>query len=268
MPNERSTSTALRLAPRNSPTPRRVADGRLAIGDPRRQNRFLGALTAADYAWLEPHLEPVALPVKMVLAARNEPVAFVYFPAIGVVSMINRTATSACVEVGTIGAEGLSGVQAMLSDVALPSETVIQVPGHGFRVPAAIVATGARKRPSFRRLIDRYTQALLVQVSQTATCNLLHPIDERCARWLLTTHDRMGGGDTFDLTHEFLACMLGVRRAGVTVAAGRLARARIIRYTRGRVTILDRPGLEAASCECYGLVRDQFDRLVGGAPPR
>ena len=266
MPNDRPSTDASDIVPRTHQSTTIPLDRAGSVARLHGQNRLLAALSDDDYAWLSPMLEPVDLPVKRILASPGSAVTHVYFPVIGVASMINRTGDGSVVEVGTIGAEGMTGLQSVLSDVPLPSETFIQVAGHGFRAPAA-VARGAAERPGFRRVLDRYTQALLVQVAQTATCNLLHPIDERCARWLLITHDRMGGADTFDLTHEFLAFMLGVRRAGVTVAAGLLARAGIIRYARGRVTVLDRAGLEAASCECYRLVHVQFERLVGGESP-
>ena len=227
-------------------------------------NRLLSAIGTADYAWLSEHLEPVTLELQRVLSAANQPVTHVYFPESGVASIVNAVAGGQRTEVGTVGPEGMTGIQAILTGEPMPSETFIQVAGHGYRVPAALFAAGVAERPALRRVVDRYTQAFMIQLAQTATCNLLHTIDERCARWLLMTHDRVGRASTFDLTHQFLAFMLGVRRAGVTVAAGALQREGIIRYSRGRVTVLDRHGLEAAACECYGVVRESFDRLVGG----
>jgi CRP-like cAMP-binding protein len=225
-------------------------------------NRLLQVLPAAEYEWLQPHLKPVVLNVRDVLAEPGEPFSHVYFIETGVVSVVNRM-DGATVEVGTIGNEGMAGLSVFLDSGAVASQTFVQVAGHGKRVAADVFVTGADERPGLRRILNRYTQAFLTQVSQTASCNRVHELQERCARWLLMTHDRVGGADTFMLTHEFLSFMLGVRRAGVTVAAGVLQKAGLIRYTRGKITVLDRDGLEEASCECYGVVRGHFDRLLG-----
>jgi CRP-like cAMP-binding protein len=225
------------------------------------QNRLLNALSAAEYAWLEPHLEMVELKTKDVLGEANAPFQHVYFIQTGVASVVN-VVDGATVEVGTIGNEGMAGLSVFLDSGAPASRTFVQVPGTAKRVAADIFAVGAEERPELRRILHRYTQAFLTQVAQTASCNRMHELQERCARWLLMTHDRVGGADTFPLTHEFLSFMLGVRRAGVTVAAGMLQKAGFISYTRGRITVVDRAGLEAASCECYGIVRAHFDRLL------
>ena len=143
------------------------------------------------------------------------------------------------------------------------SNTFVQVPGDAPRVSESKFVAGAADRPALRRLLNRYTQAFIAQVSQTAACNRAHKLEERCARWLLMTHDRINGENTFPLTHQFLAFMLGVRRSGVTIAAGTLQQAGLIKYTRGRITVTDRKGLEAASCECYRIVQAHFERLLG-----
>ena len=238
--------------------PARASGG--ALGTER--NRLLRALPPADYAWLEPHLKSVALTHKQVLAAQNEPFRHVYFIETAVVSVTNDV-RGGTVEVGTIGNEGVAGLSVFLDVNAIPSQTFVQIPGEAKRMAAEIFAAGADERPGLRRVLHRYTQAFLTQVAQTAACNRAHELQERCARWLLMTHDRVGGADTFPLTHEFLSFMLGVRRAGVTVAAGTLQKAGLIRYTRGKVTVLDRAGLEDASCECYGIVHQHFQRLLG-----
>ena len=226
------------------------------------RNRLLRALPAEDHAWIEPHLEHVALKFKQTLADPNEPFRHVYFIETGVVSVINHIA-GGMIEVGTIGNEGLAGLSVFLDADAIPSQSLVQVAGEAKRVRADIFAAGADERAGLRRVLHRYTQAFLTQVAQTAACNRAHELQERCARWMLMTHDRAGGDDSFPMTHEFLSFMLGVRRAGVTVAAGMLQKAGLISYSRGTVTVLDRKGLEAASCDCYGIVRAHFDRLLG-----
>jgi CRP-like cAMP-binding protein len=225
-------------------------------------NRLLRAMPPEEYAWLQPHLKTVPLNVNDVLAEADEPFRHVYFIESGVASVVNQV-SGGTVEVGTIGNEGMAGLSVFLDGGGLPSKTFIQVPGAAKRVPADIFAEGADDRPDLRRMLHRYTQAFITQVSQTAACNRSHQLHERCARWLLMTHDRVGGTDTFPLTHQFLAYMLGVRRSGVTIAASTLQSAGFIRYARGRITITDRHGLENASCECYGIVRAHFDRLLG-----
>jgi CRP-like cAMP-binding protein len=226
------------------------------------RNRLLAALAPEERTALVPHLEPVSLAIGEVLAEPGVPLAHVYFPETAILSVINRMADGAAVEVGTVGNEGLVGLAALLGAEASESQTLAQIPGTALRLPAALLAAEAAARPALRRLLDRYTQAYITQVSQGAACNRLHGIEARCARWLLMTHDRVGGADAFPLTQEFLAIMLGVRRAGVSVAAGALQDAGLIRYRRGGIRVLDREGLEAAACECYGVVRRQFDRLL------
>lgn len=233
--------------------------------DPHRgavRNRLLAALPRDDVATLTPHLEPVSLAIGQILAEPGAVLAHVYFPETAILSVINRMADGAAVEVGTVGNEGLVGLAALLEADASESQTLAQIPGTALRLPAAVLVAAVEARPALRRLVHRYTQAYLTQVAQGAACNRLHGIEARCARWLLMTHDRVGGADVFPLTQEFLAIMLGVRRSGVTLAAGALQDAGLIRYRRGGIRVLDRAGLEAAACECYGVVRRQFDRLL------
>jgi CRP-like cAMP-binding protein len=226
-------------------------------------NRILAALATdspADFAWLALQLEPVELAQGAVIAPANETLTWVYFPLTSVASVISRM-SSGSAEVGTIGNEGLVGLDVLLQGQPSPNETVAQIPGRALRVSAAALADGTEQRPALRRMVSRYAHAYLTQVAQTASCNALHGIEQRCARWLLMTHDRVGGADQFPLTQEYLAIMLGVRRAGVSEAAGALQDAGLIRYRRGGIQILDRAGLEAAVCECYGIVRRHFDHL-------
>jgi CRP-like cAMP-binding protein len=167
--------------------------------------------------------------------------------------------------VGTVGNEGMAGLAVFLDADATPNRTLVQVAGDMARLPVEKFRDLTEKSPLFRHFLNRYTLAFLAQVSQTATCNRAHTIEERCARWLLMTHDRVGV-DSFNLTHEFLAFMLGVRRAGVTVAAGILQKAGLITYKRGNIKILDRKGLEDAGCDCYRIVSDEFERLLSQRP--
>jgi CRP-like cAMP-binding protein len=225
------------------------------------RNRILRAMSPEDYAWITPHLKSVQLPRGETLVETDEAFRHVYFIETGVASVVNHV-VGGPVEVGTIGNEGLVGLSVYLDGGIAPNRTFMQVAGEGKQVAANVFAEGAEERVGLRRILHKYTQAFLTQVSQTAACNRAHPLDQRCARWLLMTHDRVDGSDTFPMTHEFLSFMLGVRRAGVTVAAGDLQKTGLIKYTRGKITVTDRAGLEAASCECYGVVRDHFDRLL------
>jgi CRP-like cAMP-binding protein len=240
-----------------------VASGPRSSDAPR--NRLLASLDRDEYGPLEPHLENVELRMSQILADQDEQFNHVYFVESGVVSITNNV-SGGTVEVGTIGNEGMAGLSVFLDAGAAPSRTFVQVPGEAKRMRAARFVELADANPALRKILNRYTQAFLTQVSQTAACNRMHLVEERCARWLLMTHDRVEGADTFPLTHQFLAFMLGARRSGVTVAAGTLQKAGLIEYRRGKITVLDRAGLEKASCDCYGIVRAHFDRLLPGSP--
>jgi CRP-like cAMP-binding protein len=225
------------------------------------RNDLLRSLPPEDYARIHPHLKRVHLNVRDVLAEPGEVFRYVYFIESGVASIVNHV-SGGTVEVGTVGNEGIAGLSVFLDGGADASRTIIQVQGEAKRIPAEVFTQIADESPALRRILHRYTQAFITQVAQTAACNRNHKLEERCARWLLMTHDRVDGSDTFALTHQFLAYMLGVRRSGVTIAAGTLQKAGLIRYTRGQITITDRKGLEEASCECYAVVREHFDRLL------
>jgi CRP-like cAMP-binding protein len=228
------------------------------------RNSLLNSLEPDDLAWIAPQLKTMHLRAGDVLAVEDEPFTHVYFPQSAVLSVTNSI-SGGTVEVGTIGNEGMAGISAFLDGDGLPSRTFAQLPGEVKRMSAAAFAAGFDERPALRKLALRYTKAYLIQVAQTAACNRGHDIKSRCARWLLMTQDRVDGAPTFELTHQFLAFMLGVRRAGVTVAAGLLKDAGLIRYARGSITVLDRQGLEAASCECYSVARTYMQRAVGKA---
>jgi CRP-like cAMP-binding protein len=226
------------------------------------RNGLLRALSPEAYARLLPHLEPVDLGIGQVLWRPDEPIHAVYFPRTAVCSILTPLADEAPVESATVGREGMVGVPVVLDAPATHSQTLAQIAGAAARVDAAHFRAWLPVADGAFPLLLRYAQVLLEQTAQSVACNRRHEMDERCARWLLATHDRVGG-DAFTLTHEFLAAMLGVRRASVTVAAGMLQQAGLIRYSRGRVTILDRERLEEASCECYRVVRTQHARLLG-----
>ncbi len=225
-------------------------------------NRLLAALPADEYAALHPHLEVLYLVPGAPIYEPGEAMRHVYFPLTGITSVVAMMAEGGMVEVGTIGREGLVGLPIFHGTDRSPLKTIAQVPGHHARLPVAAFRAAASQGTALHDVLHHFAQAYYVLTAQCGACNRLHPVEGRCARWLLLTHDR-AGADTFQLTHEFLGYMLGARRPSVTVAAGMLQRAGLITYHRGVVTILDRPGLEAATCECYGTIRDEFARLLG-----
>lgn len=256
----------LALVPQDAPhagtSPRRTraADPGAALLLPIR-NRLLGALPLESYERIRPHLELVRLEQRETLFETRKPISHVYFPETAVVSLVSILRGGATVEVGTAGCEGMAGLPLFLGDDSSSIRAFAQISGSAMRIEAAAFIRLASAPGAFHRLLLRYTQAFIAQVAQTAACNASHLVEERCARWLLMTHDRVAG-DRLQLTHEFLAFMLGVRRAGVTVAMGELQERGLIRYTRGHVEVRHRSGLEAAACECYATVRAYFDRLL------
>jgi CRP-like cAMP-binding protein len=224
------------------------------------QNRLFASLSHADQERLLPHLEPVELKYEESLYEANRPIEFVYFITTGVGSLVNTMRNGDAAEVGTIGNEGIVGLPILLGDKQAPTSVYMQVPGAGLKMAASAFWQESLQSDSLQTAMLHYAHAFFNQVAQSAACAHFHPLEQRCCRWLLMTHDRVHA-DEFLLTHKFLAMMLGVRRAGVTVAAGGLQRKGLIRYTRGRVTILDHDGLEELSCECYGVTKREYDRL-------
>jgi len=224
-------------------------------------NKLLASLPADDYQRILPHIKTVPLRFKQVLHKQGERIQDIYFPGGGACSMTKVMENGEAAEIATIGNEGLVGASVFFGDDQSIGETLIQVPdGSGYVMALEPFMAEMERRGAFYNRVIRYYQALMTQVMQTTVCNGLHSAEQRCCRWLLMTHDRVGG-DELKLTHEFLAIMLGVRRQTVTVVAGTLQRAGFIKYTHGHVTILDRKALEAASCECYAVIRRQFDQL-------
>ena len=215
----------------------------------------------ADLARLRPNLDLVFLSQRQVLSEPRKPIEHAYFPQQGFVSLVQPMADKSMVEVGIIGREGFVGSPVLLGAGTSPVMAMVQAPGEALRIPASVLLKEASDSSELSRLLLRYVQALHVQVAQTAACNGRHTLAERLARWLLTAHDRVAGDD-LPLSHEFLAMMLGMRRAGVTVAVGTLKKAGLIDNGHARITILDRKGLEVAACECYRAVRSEYKNLL------
>jgi CRP-like cAMP-binding protein len=238
-----------------------VVASRKAAGSP--ANRLLGLLSPRDYGRLRRHLRGIPLGYRQSLYRANKPIEFVYFIETGVGSLVNTMANGQAAEVGTIGNEGLVGLPVVFGDDRAPTSVYVQVPGTGLQMPAKLFAKELARSASMRTVMLHYAHAFFNQVAQSAACNHFHSLEQRCCRWLLMTHDRMHS-DEFLLTQEFLAMMLGVQRTGVTAAAGALQRAGLVRYKHGNVTIIDRRGLIRRSCECYGVSKKEFDRLLGG----
>jgi len=229
---------------------------------PKAVNRLLAALPDAEYQRLVPHLERVPLSLKQVLHKRGESIEHVYFPHRAIVSLIPALEDDSMVEVGSVGKEGIVGIPAALGDNIVTTRAIVQVPDFAMRMEASLLKAEFQRGGSLQTLLLRYTQALYAQVSQGAACNRRHQLEQRLARWLLLMCDSLESNELF-LTQEVISKMLGVRRTGVTEAANTLQQAGIIRYTRGRITILNRQELEATSCECYEIIKGEFARLLG-----
>jgi CRP-like cAMP-binding protein len=219
-------------------------------------NKLLAALPTKDYNKLRPHLEPVTFTMRYSLAVPGEPIAYVYFPSHGVMSLLVPMAGGNSMEVAMVGNEGMVGVHAYLGHTTAPFIAFCQVPGEGVRMKIDTFLKEVRRGP-LSVVLARYVNSLLMQMAIAGGCNRLHTIEQRCARWLLMTQDRVEGTQ-FVLTQEFLAKMLGIRRAGVNVVATKLKKAGFIRYSRGMLTMLDRKGLEGQACECYMSIKKAF----------
>ena len=227
----------------------------------RNGNRILAGLPAEDLARLRSHFERVHTEARSPLWEPNRPIEAVYFPIDSVNSIIATDQEDGEVEVGTVGNEGLVGLPLFLGARAAPGRAFTQVAGENFRMAAGPFVEFAASMPALRERLQRYTQGFLVQVSQSVACNRLHPADQRLARWLLSCADRVGE-DRFPLKQEFMAQMLGVRRATVSQAASALQDSGLIRYSRGMIDIVDRRGLIQAACNCYRIVRDEYAKLL------
>jgi CRP-like cAMP-binding protein len=223
-------------------------------------NLILAALPTHEFKRLSEQLESVELRLGEILHMPEEQIEYVYFPIVGVISLVAILQDGETVEAGIVGREGMVGIPIVLGVDTTTNQALVQGGGKALRMKANSLKAYLRNDGVLWPLLLRYVHAMFAQVSQTAACNRVHTLNERLARWLLLTHD-LRGRDKFDLTHEFLANMLGTRRAGVSVAASSLREAGLIDYSRGQVIMLDRKGLEGASCECYGIVKAEYDRL-------
>jgi CRP-like cAMP-binding protein len=229
------------------------------------QNDLLAALPEVELErWLA-HLEPVDLPLGFVLYESGASVAHVYFPTDAIVSLLYVLENGASAEIAVVGREGIVGISLFMGGGSSPNRAVVQSAGAGFRLSAKALQEEFQRAGPVLHLLLRYTQALITQMSQTAVCNRHHSLDQQLCRWLLLSLDRLSS-DHLVMTQELISNMLGVRREGVTEAAVRLQNAGLIRYARGHITVLDRPGLERRSCECYGVVKKEYDRLLPGRP--
>ena len=225
------------------------------------QNHLLDALPAADYDRLAPHLELVQMRLGDVLYESGAKLRYVYFPTTCIVSLLYVMEDGASAEIAIVGNEGILGISLFMGGDSTPSRALVQSAGHAFRLKAELLKDEFGRFGPTMHLLLRYTQALITQMAQTAVCNRHHSVDQQLCRWLLLSLDRLQS-NTLAMTQELIANMLGVRREGVTEAAGKLQDAGLINYRRGTITIVDRVGLEAKVCECYQVVRTEFDRLL------
>ncbi len=227
-----------------------------------RRNQILAALSDDDFERLRPHLVEVDLVQGAPVFDAGEPASHVWFPHSGMISIVAGNPHGEAVEVATVGFEGMTGVSLVLGSETMTNDAMVQVAGRGSRMEATAFRAAVEASASLKQMLLRYVLAVITQISQNAACYQYHGINSRCARWLLTARDRVAG-DSFGLTQEYLAMMLGVTRPSVSTAAGALRAAGLIKYSRGIVTILDRDGLESASCECYRIIENEFARLRG-----
>ena len=224
-------------------------------------NRLLAALPEESYQALLPFLEPVPLPLGMALYESGGVQGYVYFPTSSIVSLLYVLADGASAEIAVTGNEGLVGIALFMGGETTPSRAVVQSAGHGYRIKAALLKKEFESGGALQYLLLRFTQALITQMTQTAVCNRHHSVDQQLCRWLLLSLDRLPTNELV-MTQELIANMLGVRREGVTEAAGKLQDEGLIRYSRGHITVLDRKKLEARVCECYAVVKKEYDRLL------
>ena len=226
-------------------------------------NRLLALLTPETRSRILPALKVITLEMSHILYEPDRVITHLYFPVTVVTSVLSEMDDGTTVEVATVGREGMVGLPVFLGEETTSLRTIVQIPGTALSIGRDdFLHIIDDKTSGLQRILLRYTQALFTQLAQQSACNRSHNMEERCARWILMTQDRVRQ-DEFPLTHEFLAYMLGARRASVTLAAGILASAGLIRYTRGRVHVLDRARLEEASCECYGIIQRAYERLIG-----
>jgi CRP-like cAMP-binding protein len=226
-----------------------------------KNNKLLACLPPDEWKILEPHLEWVELPLGKILCEAGCSLSHVYFPATAIVSILYVMENGSSAEIAVVGNEGVVGISLFMGGETTTSRAIVQSAGEGYRLKAHILMAQFERSMPLMHLLLRYTQALISQMSQTAVCNRHHNMDQQLCRWLLLSLDRLRGNELV-MTQELIANMLGVRREGVTEGAIKLQKAGLIRYSRGRITVLDRVGLEARSCECYAVVKNEYDRLL------
>ena len=224
-------------------------------------NHLLAALPAAEWQRWLPKLQWVPMPLGQVMYESGRTISHVYFPTTAIVSLLYVMESGASAEIAVVGCEGVVGISLFMGGESTPSRAVVQSAGEGYRLSAAAVKEEFNQSHPVMHLLLRYTQALITQMSQTAVCNRHHALDQQLCRWLLLSLDRLQGVDLI-MTQELIANMLGVRREGVTEAALKLQHLGLIRYSRGHITVLDRPGLERRTCECYAVVKREYERLL------
>jgi CRP-like cAMP-binding protein len=225
------------------------------------QNHLLAALPGAEFARLAPHLELIPMPLGETLYEPDGKLQHVYFPTTAIVSLLYVLESGSSAEIASVGNEGILGISLFMGRDTTPSSAVVQTAGHGYRLQGRLLKEEFNRGGLTQRLLLRYTQALLTQMCQTAACNRHHSIDQQLCRWLLLTLDRLPSNELI-MTQELVASALGVRREGITEAAGKLQRAGLIRYRRGHISVLERSGLETGACECYAVVKKELGRLL------
>jgi len=228
-----------------------------------KQNHLLAAVPVAEWQRLLPQLEPTELSLGKVLYESGATLSHVYFPTTAIVSLLYVMENGASAEIAVVGNEGVVGISLFMGGGSTPSRAVVQSAGQGWRLKAQAIKDEFNRSGPVMHLMLRYTQALITQMAQTAVCNRHHSLDQQLCRWLLLSLDRLQGSELL-MTQELIANMLGVRREGVTEGALKLQKDGLIRYARGRITVLDRPGLEQRTCECYAVVKKEYDRLLPG----
>jgi CRP-like cAMP-binding protein len=231
------------------------------------QNHLLAALPTAEFERIAPHLEWVAMRLGDILYESGGQLQHVYFPATAILSLHYVTESGASAEIAAVGNEGVLGISLFMGGNTTPSRATVLTAGYGYRLRGGLMLEEFNRAGAMMRLLLRYTQVFITQVSQTAVCNRHHSVEQQLARWLLSTLDRSSSSD-LTMTQELIAGMLGVRREGITEAAGHLQQEGFISYRRGHITVLDRLGLESRVCECYAVVRKERERLLGDVKPR
>ena len=230
--------------------------------DDARMNHLLAALPAEEFDRLKIDLEPVSLSLGEVIYESGEQLEYIYFPTTAIISLLYIMENGSTAEIGMAGNDGLVGIALYMGGSTTPSRAVVQSAGNAFRLRSKALQSAFDLGGLFQKILLRYTQSLMTQISQTAVCNRLHSVEQQLCRWLLINHDLLQTNKLI-MTHDLIANMLGVRREGVSIAAGHLQKKGVIKYVRGTITMLDRKGLEVAACECYQVVKDEYDRLLG-----